>query len=179
MDHFRKQKQSFNDYILDIPDEPNLAALTIKMIMVDIPKFLFDGQECLDNAILYNFALVTFGDVIQKHLEESLAQDWIHMGLQKISSFLRPQKNCNSCPYVISDRIKNPIESKFYLSITQYKDLNLLHFFLSALLQLCGSSWEQMVEKLKSLTLDQTVNEDFLLDLFDLIVTKLLIKETK
>ena len=129
VDHFRKQKQSFNDYILDIPDEPNLAALTIKMIMVDIPKFLFDGQECLDNAILYNFALVTFGDVIQKHLEESLAQDWIHMGLQKISSFLRPQKNCNSCPYVIGDRMKNPIESKFYLSITQYKGFEFIAFF--------------------------------------------------
>lgn len=89
------------------------------MMMVDIPKFLFNGQDCLDNAILYNFALATLGDLLQKHLEESLAQDWIHMGLQKISNILRPppsqaqDSDCNAS-FVISEEAKNPLKSKFH-----------------------------------------------------------------
>ena len=95
-----------------------MAALTIQMMMVDIPKFLFNGQDCLDNAILYNFALATLGDLLQKHLEESLAQDWIHMGLQKISNILRPppqaqDSDCNAS-FVISEEAKNPLKSKFH-----------------------------------------------------------------
>ena len=102
----------------DSPDghQANLAALTIQMMMVDIPKFLFNGQDCLDNTILYNFALATLGDLLQKHLEESLAQDWIHMGLQKISNILRPQAQDSDCnaSFVISEEAKNPLKSKFH-----------------------------------------------------------------
>ena len=175
VDYFGHENQNFND---DDPDlQVNLAALTIQMMMVDIPKLLFNG-EGLDNAILYNFALATLGDLLQKHLEESLAQDWIHMGLQKVATILRPPQDSNCTSFVISEEAKNPLKSRFNFPLLEETVFNLLLFF-TAILQLCGCSWEEMVEKLKSLTLDQKANEDFLLDLFDLIVTKLLAKESR
>ena len=174
VDYFGHENQNFND---DDPDlQVNLAALTIQMMMVDIPKLLFNG-EGLDNAILYNFALATLGDLLQKHLEESLAQDWIHMGLQKVATILRPPQDSNCTSFVISEEAKNPLKSRFNFPF--WKKLFSIYSFFTAILQLCGCSWEEMVEKLKSLTLDQKANEDFLLDLFDLIVTKLLAKESR
>ena len=176
VDYFGHKNQNFHD---DDPDlQVNLAALTIQMMMVDIPKFLFNGQDCLDNAILYNFALATLGDLLQKHLDETLAQDWIHMGLQKVATILRPPQDSNCTSFVISEEAKNPLKSRFNFPLLEETVFNLLLFF-TAILQLCGCSWEEMVEKLKSLTLDQKANEDFLLDLFDLIVTKLLAKESR
>ena len=110
VDYFGQEIHNFNG---DDPDlQVNLAALTIQMMMVDIPKLLFNG-EGLDNAILYNFALATLGDLLQKHLEESLAQDWIHMGLQKVATILRPPQDSNCTSFVISEEAKNPLKSRF------------------------------------------------------------------
>ena len=115
------------------------------MMMVDIPKFLFNGQDCLDNAILYNFALATLGDLLQKHLEESLAQDWIHMGLQKISNILRPppqaqDSDCNAS-FVISEEAKNPLKSTFhfpFLSSTKIDILPILYSNITTMRMLLG-----------------------------------------
>ena len=110
VDYFGQEIHNFNG---DDPDlQVNLAALTIQMMMVDIPKLLFNG-EGLDNAILYNFALATLGDLLQKHLEETLAQDWIHMGLQKVATILRPPQDSNCTSFVISEEAKNPLKSRF------------------------------------------------------------------
>ena len=123
VDYFGQEIHNFNG---DDPDlQVNLAALTIQMMMVDIPKLLFNG-EGLDNAILYNFALATLGDLLQKHLEESLAQDWIHMGLQKVATILRPPQDSNCTSFVISEEAKNPLKSRFNFPLLEETVFNLL-----------------------------------------------------